>query len=224
MIKAIIFDFDGTLINGEQFDYDNLYYFFKPYFPDMGDREYDAVIQEFNNSSIHACGPRNFRYRAYQYLKKYNIDMEACDKLEEYWEKDAYKFAVLREEAMEVLTELKKKYKIGICTDGGAERQHNKLYQTGLHDFVDAISISAEVGAGKPSEKMYMDICGKLDVSPEECIFVGDSFSGDCLGAYWVGMIPVWMQRDLDRPTRTDIIRITDLREVLDIVKKYDNI
>ena len=122
---------------------------------------------------------------------------------------------------MEVLTELKKDYKIGICTNGGSERQHNKLRHTGLHDFADGISVSADVGSVKPDKGIYLDICRQLDVKPEECIFVGDSFSGDCLGAYRIGMIPVWMQRDLDRPTRTDILRITDLSQLFDILEQH---
>lgn len=222
MIRAVIFDFDGTLSNGEQFDYDNLYEFFRPYSPDLDEREYDAVLQDLNSSSIHACGPQAFRYRCHLYLKKYSLDESVCDALEEYWEKESYKHAVLRENAMEVLKELKKSYKIGICTNGGKERQHNKLYQTGLHDFVDGISISAEVGKAKPAKEMYLDICQKLNVLPEECLYVGDSLSGDCLGAYRVGMIPIWMQRDLDRPTRADILRITDLSEVIAIAKRLE--
>ena len=207
-----LFDFDGTLSNGEEFDYDNLYDFFRPYFPGVEGMEYDAIIQNLNSSSIHATGPQNFRYRVQQYLKKYDLDEKVCDLLEDYWEKDSYKYAVLRENAMEVLTELK---------NGGSERQHNKLRQTGLHDFADGISVSEDVGSVKPDKGIYLDICRQLDVKPEECIFVGDSFSGDCLGAYRIGMIPVWMQRDLDRPTRTDILRITDLSQLFDILEQH---
>ena len=41
MIRAIIFDFDGTLSNGEEFDYDNLY--------EISEKDLDSLINKLND-------------------------------------------------------------------------------------------------------------------------------------------------------------------------------
>lgn len=221
-IKATIFDYDGTLSNGELFDYLNLHHFFKKYFPDLSDVEYEAVIQDLNRSDIYTCGPQHFRYRCHQYLEKYQITDEICDELEDYWEKESYQFAGLRGNAMEVILELKKKYKIGILTNGGLERQYNKIEKCGLKPVIDGMAVSAEVGARKPDARMYEAICQRLDVKPEECVFVGDSFSGDILGAYRYGMIPLWYVFDADHPGGSTIRKITDLSQIFSELEKIE--
>lgn len=223
-IKAIIFDYDGTLSNGELYDYLNLYHFFKKYFPDLSDVEYEAVIQDLNRSNIFSCGPQNFRYRCHQYLDTYHITDDICQELEEYWEKDSYKFADLRDNAMEVILELKKKYKIGILTNGGMERQYNKIEKCGLKPVIDGMAVSGEIGARKPDPRMYEAICKRLNVNPEECVFIGDSFSGDILGAYRYGMIPVWYVFDADQPGGSTIQKITDLSQIFSVLEEIESI
>ena len=222
MIKAIVFDYDGTLSNGVLFDYEALYDYFKRYFSDMGEMEYEAMIQDLNNSKIHSCGPQNFRYRCHQYLEKYQITEEMIVNLEAYWETEAFKFAKLRDNALDVVKELRKKYKIGICTNGGALRQHRKIEICGLEPYIDSLTISAEVGAHKPNIKMYQDVIDKLHVEFNECVYIGDSFSGDVYGAYKCGMYPVWFNGNKDVTGGCDITKIYDLDELIPLVEKLD--
>ena len=222
MIKAIIFDFDGTLTNGELFDYNALSDFLRPYFPDKEGMEYEAIVQNFLDSYIFATGPQDFRHREFSKIQRYGLRADLGDELEKFWEAEVYKYTELRDNAMEVLTRLKKKYKIGILTNGGTERQHNKVKKAGIYDMIDAMAVSQEVGSVKPERPMYEVICERLGVKFEECIMIGDNFSGDVLGAYRVGMPSIWFMQDTDRPGGLDIPRVKDLSELEAVIEKID--
>jgi putative hydrolase of the HAD superfamily len=53
---------------------------------------------------------------------------------------------------------------------------------------VDATVFSAVVGTRKPDPVMYRLACERLDVAPEECVYVGDGGSGELTGAAAQGM------------------------------------
>ncbi|HEX4701518.1 MAG TPA: HAD family hydrolase [Pseudonocardiaceae bacterium] len=58
-------------------------------------------------------------------------------------------------------------------------------------DRVDATVFSALVGRRKPDPLMYRLACERLNVPPEDCLYVGDGGSGELTGAATAGMRPV---------------------------------
>src|SRR5438046_3158146 len=50
---------------------------------------------------------------------------------------------------------------------------------------------SIEVGVCKPDPLIYKIACSRLDVSPEECLYVGDGGSQELTGARAVGMTAI---------------------------------
>ena len=83
----------------------------------------------------------------------------------------------------------------------------------------DCIIISEQVGFPKPDRRIFDQACRALDCSPADCIFVGDSWESDVLGASQAGMTPIWINRyDRQRPGElpgTQVIQ--QLRELLGI-------
>lgn len=63
------------------------------------------------------------------------------------------------------------------------------------YQYIEALVISTEVGTAKPDAKMYLEICKKLNVAPEDCLFVDDKVC-NLEGAMNVGMRAVQMCRD----------------------------
>ena len=53
---------------------------------------------------------------------------------------------------------------------------------------VDAAVFSHEVGYVKPDARIYAEVCRRLDVRPEECIYIGDGGSDELQGAVDFGM------------------------------------
>ena len=78
-------------------------------------------------------------------------------------------------DAESVLTELGKKYKFGIITNGRAVKQWDKLIRLGLHHFFEFVVISEEVGVSKPDKKMFERGLELAGCAPDEAVMVGDN-------------------------------------------------
>ena len=57
--------------------------------------------------------------------------------------------------------------------------------------LLDATVFSVEVGRCKPDPLIYLEACRRLEVAPEDCLYVGDGGSHELTGAAAVGMTPV---------------------------------
>lgn len=98
-------------------------------------------------------------------------------------------------DAAPLLESLSGRYKTGLVTNGLPAAQYDKLKLTGLAGMFDAVSISGEVGAGKPDRAIFEDTLRELGVSPAEAIFIGDRPERDIEGARRMGIRSVWLNR-----------------------------
>ena len=87
----------------------------------------------------------------------------------------------------------------------------------GLLELFDEAVISCEIGAQKPDEKMYATICERLEIAPEDCIFV-DDIEKNLEGAEKFGMTGVHMCREGESGWHGDIVR--DLTELVRLVRE----
>jgi len=68
-----------------------------------------------------------------------------------------------------------------------------------LRAAFDTVVFSCQVGCCKPEPEIYLRACRDLDVSPGECLFVGDGGSQELWGAKQLGMTTVHMTGILAR-------------------------
>lgn len=98
--------------------------------------------------------------------------------------------------AVELLTALRAQgTKVVVLTNHMTHVQVDKLEACGLTEWVDHLITSEDVGVPKPDPQMFrraLAICG---VEPSEALMIGDSWSGDILGAHQVGIRAVWLNR-----------------------------
>ncbi len=64
-----------------------------------------------------------------------------------------------------------------------------------IDDLLDPVIVSCEVGAAKPSEKIFRIALEKAGVEPSRCLYVGDNYYDDAAGAATVGMKAVIINR-----------------------------
>jgi putative hydrolase of the HAD superfamily len=62
------------------------------------------------------------------------------------------------------------------------------LKRVGILDFFEVTIISCEVGVTKPNKKIFEIALEKASVKPENCLYVGDNYYDDAVGASTVGM------------------------------------
>jgi putative hydrolase of the HAD superfamily len=96
-----------------------------------------------------------------------------------------------------------------------AELWRDEIKRFNLHKYVDFSVFCRDVGWRKPSERIFEFTLKKMNVSPEQCIFVGDDPRWDIIGPRNVGIEAILIDR---RGVFQNIEeqRITSLRELCD--------
>lgn len=90
------------------------------------------------------------------------------------------------------------------------------IKKEGLHKIFDVRILSYEVGLAKPDPKMFSMCLKRLNIKPEEAIFIGDSVMNDIVPAKKLGMNTILMDRDnvhLKEPRR-----VLNLRELFKFI------
>lgn len=89
------------------------------------------------------------------------------------------------------LEKLHRKYRLGIISDAivSPGRVLRKiLYKHGLLKYFSVFTFSDEVGASKPSPKVFHDLLNKLKIKPHEAIHIGDRPYNDIDGPKELGI------------------------------------
>lgn len=224
MIKAIIFDFDGTMSNRQANAYGVFDEYFRPYFKDMPDEEYESVLQDMMTYDCN--GTVKIPYRLAPFINKYGkyLPEDFGEKFTTYYIDYMWKHAVLKPETISVLETLKKDYKIALLSNGASKSQHDKIDHCGLPNYFDEVIVTGDYEFSKPDKRIYELMADKLNVKCEECLFVGDTFSSDILGAIRAHMVPVWILQLSERPAKYyHGYRIEKLEQIYDILAKGNN-
>jgi putative hydrolase of the HAD superfamily len=92
-----------------------------------------------------------------------------------------------------------------------------------LKPLMDSVIISCEAGCAKPEREIYEICLRELEVSPEDCVFVGDGGSHELEGAKRLGIASVlvtgiieelWPEKIAERRRHADFV-IVGLDELL---------
>lgn len=87
--------------------------------------------------------------------------------------------------------DFKGKYKVGMLSNLGVASLNTLFSQDERQKLFDAVVISGEVGIAKPHPDIYKLVCERLDVAPQEAVFVDDS-TDNISGAQAIGMQTIW--------------------------------
>ncbi|MGE4618851.1 MAG: HAD family hydrolase [Planctomycetota bacterium] len=132
-----------------------------------------------------------------------------------------------KNEACEVLENLVARgLKLGLVTDCSSAAPI-VLDKTALGPFFTARSISAFLGVRKPDPLMYSHVLDLLQVSGEDCLYVGDGNSQELPGAKKFGMTTVWVDNGEEQHWRERFIpkgdyTVTSLEQLIPILESLE--
>lgn len=212
MVKAILFDFWGTLAeNGTYSPLRQTYNILRARM-----RFSDFVIKTEQVLMTKKYEDQNAAFT--ELCKEFNIDPKPfiIDKLIGIWNKNKL-LAKLYPETIDTLEELKKEgYKLAIISNSPSNSVEPVIEKFELNKYFDAIILSWETGTLKTDKEMFATAMKKLKVrKKEDVLMVGDSMPTDMEGAKNAGIKSVLVDRKDSRDYPDKIKDLTELKEFL---------
>ena len=115
------------------------------------------------------------------------------------------------------LDQLKPRFQMGSISNGNANAG-----LTPLDDYFDYYINAVDVMARKPERRIFDAFCQRLNIAPQQCLYVGDDPEFDVVGAREAGMQTVWVNRANSdwpqqyQPAEAEISNLYQLLELFD--------
>jgi putative hydrolase of the HAD superfamily len=153
-------------------------------------------------------------YEEYEMVKRFEWVVERTETLssvsnqqvtaklyENFWE--TYKSqCFIKDEIMNVLPELTKRYKLAVVSNFMVENGIEELLQLNrAGHFFDYVVTSINAGWRKPSVDIYELAIQYAGCPIEQIVFVGDDYENDVLAPRRLGMKAIWLQKDAHKET-----------------------
>ncbi|NMO95559.1 HAD family hydrolase [Paenibacillus lemnae] len=171
MIKAMIFDFDGTIIDTETAWYTAFRDAYKEHGVDLTLEQYSQCI----GTSLNSFNP-------YEYLMtdlNLPIDKDAFRESVQLQHAALMNQEQVRPGILNYLEQARKAgMKIGLATSSGRAWVEQHLEQLGLLDYFDVIRTADDVSHVKPDPELYIQALEGLGAAPEEAVAIEDSPNG----------------------------------------------
>ncbi len=192
MIKAICFDFDGTLAH-----------FTGDFFADLrkGATELgipESLHDEFSKTYLHfdrSCAtlPEALRATLATFQKDLPEDVEG------YCQRTTQRYISqieLLPRAKELLEHLSSHIPLALITNGTKDIQAAAIQKVDIQRYFKTMLISGEVGMRKPDSRIFQMACERLEVDPKDCLMIGDKLDADIEGARNIGMHTAWLSKE----------------------------
>lgn len=170
MIKAVIFDLDGSLVDSM--------WIWKAIDEEYLGR-YGIALPPDLQSSI---GGRSFTETAVYFKERFAIP-DSLEKIKAEWNRMAWnkyaKEVPLKAGAREFLDYcLAHQIRLGIATSNSRELADNILSVHQLEPYFDCVMTGCEVEKGKPAPDIYLAVARELHTSPADCLVFEDIVQG----------------------------------------------
>ncbi len=188
LLKAVLFDLDGTLLDR---DLTLLHFLENQYDRFFHNRSAKGTfIRRFMELDKGGYAPKSEVYP--QLAKELDFQLKAEVLVEDYNE-NLQKFCLPFSGLLPMLESLKSHFKLGIITNGRETMQSSMIHKLSIRSYFDTILISEAEGMKKPNPALFHLACERLQVAPHQSVFVGDHPEKDIDAAQFVGMKGFWI-------------------------------
>ena len=210
MIKKIIFDVDGTLLNTEKDCFDTYNEYFKSKgitnYIDYTMKIYEIIDKYEEVSNTYEKDDLASFINSYLDIE---FNREDFDKIFKIYHEHA---TILHEKIKDTLENLSKKYELVTLSKWYVEDQEKRLEKAGLLKYFKKVYGIENAGL-KPNKEAYLTACGDYNIN--ECLMVGDSMRSDIGGARQIGMEAVLIDPEGKNKYKNKIKSVIELEDYI---------
>jgi len=217
MIRAVLFDLDGTLLNRDL----SLQKFIEDQYIRINLKHIpiDQYINRFIELDQHGYVWKDKVYAKLIEELKIN-DLTASQLLKDYLSLFPRHCTPFDNLEKMLVTIKQQNIKLGMISNGFGQFQMDNIKALKIDHYFDTILISEYQGIKKPDREIFMRGLSRLGVSPKESIFVGDHPANDIEAAKKAGMKTIWKQNTHFSHAPAADYCVTDLFEIIDIIER----
>lgn len=215
MIKAVIFDLDGVVIDSEPIAYSILQEL-------AGKYGHSIPLEDYTTKYLGRTVAKGMETM----VNTFKLPITPDELFRLYFEKEKIKTEQgipLKKGAKELLSYLKENgYKTIVASSSTRERAVKILSDNGILKYFDDLIFGYEVPRGKPYPDIFIGACEKLGVERDEAIVIEDSEAG--IDAAFGAKTPVICIPDMKRPDKAHLKKtsflMSSLFDVIEFLSK----
>lgn len=227
MIKVILWDVDGTLLDFLKAEHEAIKKCFEIY--QLGECT-DEMIQRYSVINRRywerlerkeITKPEVLIGRFQEFFASEGIITDCAEDFNKEYQVRLGDTICFCDDSYELMKELKSQVKQYAVTNGTKVAQDRKLSRSGLDQLFDGIFISEEVGMEKPDVRFFDYVLSQIgEYKKDEILIVGDSLTSDIQGGNNAGIVCCWYNPRNVVNTKDLVIdyEIDDLQKIRGIV------
>jgi putative hydrolase of the HAD superfamily len=202
-IKAILFDIDDTLYDrakSQPMVLDKIMSMLPGVFKGLSRAQaLDAFLESDRISTEDWEAGRHMEdirdYRSKLFLKALGLSLDYAPQITEAYVREYPFINAPVDGAVELVAKASRRFKTGVISNSMPDVQHQKIKTLGLTRYFDCVVIATEIGLKKPDPAIFAYAARHLQLAVQECLYIGDNYENDVMGAKGAGMRACWLRR-----------------------------
>ncbi len=227
MVKAILWDVDGTLLDFLAAEKAAIQRLFGEFglgeCTDAMAARYSAINDGYwkrlERGELAKEQVLTGRFR--EFFTELGLDPDLAEAFNAKYQLALGDTVVYRDDSLSIVKALRSRVKQYVVSNGTVVAQTKKLQRSHLGEWMDGVFLSEELGAEKPSPAFFEKVFAALpDLQKADMLIVGDSLTSDMKGGLLSG-IPTCWYNPFHHPRPADMAidhEIQDLHQVFDLL------